>query len=31
MSVHAIPIADAIAPDGPSLAHLQTFSAVSFD
>jgi predicted TIM-barrel fold metal-dependent hydrolase len=25
MSVHAIPIADAIAADGPSLAHLQTF------
>jgi hypothetical protein len=31
MSVHAIPIADAIAPDGPSLAHLQTFSKLEIE
>jgi hypothetical protein len=31
MSVHAIPIADAIAPDGPSLAHLQTFSQLEIE
>ena len=31
MSVHAIPIADAIAADGPSLAHLQTFSKLEIE
>ena len=31
MSVHAIPIADAIATDGPSLAHLQTFSKLEIE
>jgi hypothetical protein len=31
MSVHAIPIADAVAPDGPSLAHLQTFSKLEIE
>jgi hypothetical protein len=31
MSVHAIPIADAIAPEGPSLAHLQTFSNLEIE
>jgi hypothetical protein len=31
MSVHAIPIADAIASDGPSLVHLQTFSKLEIE
>jgi hypothetical protein len=31
MSVHAIPIADAVAADGPSLAHLQTFSKLEIE
>ncbi|HLJ94625.1 MAG TPA: hypothetical protein VKU02_15675 [Gemmataceae bacterium] len=31
MSVHAIPIADAVAADGPSLAHLQTFSRLEIE
>jgi hypothetical protein len=31
MSVHALPIVDAIAPDGPSLAHLQTFSKLEIE
>src|SRR5262249_42140973 len=30
-SVHAIPIADAIAAGGPSLAHLQTFSNLEIE
>jgi hypothetical protein len=31
MSVHAIPIADAVVADGPSLAHLQTFSKLEIE
>jgi hypothetical protein len=31
MSVHAIPIADAIAADGPSLAHLNTFANLEIE
>ncbi len=31
MSVHAIPIADAIAQGGPSMAHLQTFSKLEIE
>src|SRR5262249_36588124 len=31
MSVHAIPIADAIGPGGPSLKHLQTFSKLEIE
>jgi hypothetical protein len=31
MSVHAIPIADAVAPGGPSLRHLQTFSRLEIE
>jgi hypothetical protein len=31
MSVHAIPKADAIAPEGPSLVHLQTFSKLEIE
>jgi hypothetical protein len=31
MSVHAVPMADAIAPDGPSLVHLQTFSKLEIE
>jgi hypothetical protein len=31
MSVHAIPIADAIAADGPSLAHVRTFSRLEIE
>jgi hypothetical protein len=31
MSVHAIPKADAVAPGGPSLAHLQTFANLEIE
>jgi hypothetical protein len=31
MSVHAIPIVEAVAADGPSLAHLQTFSKLEIE